>query len=354
MRITRYKSHSGAATTIMMVALFLVGVMFSSMAIDVGVYFNAQNMMQTAANAGAMAGIDKLVKSKQMSLSQKQSEAIEVAQNYVAENATVGMPFISDINDITFDTSNNANTMQVKVLRKEGKTGGQIPTLIANMVGISGTDATATAKAKANGRISSINGGVRPIYACDAQWKMALNLINQGLPSPRVRIYGDRFQIFQSNSWTDVTNGCPVPGSGNWGFADLRDGAPGTVGASTIGEWFANGYPGSVEVGKTYSTKPGNFIGSGPVSDALTTLINNKTEVFLPVVPIDKFTGQGSNTQVQPSAFVGFVFTNFKANGSSDSRYIEGYYVKKTCNASTCSTNTTASEGGVYKIQLVG
>jgi Flp pilus assembly protein TadG len=376
MNTRQLKSNAGAATTLMTVATFLLGLMTSSMAVDVGIYFNTQNMMQTAANAGAIAGINKLVKSKAWSSEQKQDDAREVAQDYVTENATENVPLASDAQDIEFGyidpevktadadslgshTTDQAfastggyNALRVTVARKENKTGGQVATLLARLFGITGTDAVARAWAMADANVSAIHGGVRPIYACDAQWKMALTQINQGLASPLVRIYGDKYQIQQGTSWVDISAGCPAPGSGNWGFADLRDGNPGTVGASTIGDWFRNGYPGTVEVGKTYSTKPGNFIGSGPVSDALSQLIINKTEVFLPVVPINEFLGNGSNTQVKPSAFVGFVFTGFKANGNTNSRYVEGYYVKKTCNGNSCSTSSQAEVGGVIKTRL--
>jgi hypothetical protein len=167
-----------------------------------------------------------------------------------------------------------------------------------------------------------------------------------------IRIYGSKFLMDGS------TQDCPVPTSGNWGFADLRDCNPGTVGASTIGDWFLNGYSGVVTAGQCYSTKPGNFISSGPVSSALDTLIKNKTVITIPLA--SSFNGSGSNSSVDVSGFAGFVIKSYVGNGNANNRYIEGYYTFTKCpQGGQCTVSAPTNNcpnnkpGGVVSLRLV-
>jgi hypothetical protein len=360
---------------IQLVGVTLISLMVSSLGVDFAWYFAAQNQLQTAADAGALAAIHKLFDGTAPSASARQQAAITVAQNFVAQNTTQGValdsqdvtfgyvdPSTKRANLNTFTTASSSsglshtggyNAIKVAVHRDAGHTGGAMPTVFAQLFDFDTMDAAAFAIAMADNRIGQVNSGVRPIYACESQWLLAKAALDAGNTSPRVRIYGDNFQIQQQGQWRNVA-GCPSPGSGNWGFADLRDCNNGSVGASTVGQWFANGYPGSVTVGQCYSTKPGNFIASGPVNSALNGLISNQTEVLVPVVPANAFRGKGSNTQVTPSAFVGFVFTGYQATGNQNGRYIEGYYTRKVCSSGQCEPRETATAGGVSVLRLVG
>ena len=151
-----------------------------------------------------------------------------------------------------------------------------------------------------------------------------------------------------------VTNipGCPQMGSGNWGFADLRNCSPDAVGSSTIGDWFAKGFPGTVNTGQCYSTNPGNFISS--ISTQLDNLISSQTIFPLPLY--DSFGGGGSNTYVNVSGFVGFKITGYKDNGAQATRYIEGRFLRHTCKQGCTSgdvgTGGTTPGGSVVKIRL--
>lgn len=175
--------------------------------------------------------------------------------------------------------------------------------------------------------------------------------MEDGVPENNtVRIYGDHVEV------DGVQNqaGCPAMGSGNWGFADLRNCSPDAVGSSTIRDWFSKGFPGTVNVGECYSSSPGNFISSA--SGELDKLISDKTLFPLPLY--DSWSGGGSNTAVNVSGFVGFRITGYKANGSQASRYIEGKFYRFACKEG-CNTSGsngagagTTPGGSVVKIRL--
>jgi hypothetical protein len=449
-----HKRSYGYANIALMTGLTLIGFMVFSLAIDTAKTLTVQNNLQTAAEASAMAGIQEFWLSDASSSDAKQEDAKEMAQDLSDANLPKDINFIAD--DVEFgyvdpDTktanedfdlphptkymaTGGYNAIKVIVIRDEEHSAGAVPTWFGSMFGKNKIDTQANALAMLSVQIGKITSGLRPIYGCQAQYDAVKQYVDQGLSSPKVRIYGDSYYIYtglgsplasaeksgnvyissisgfsmdktlssfmqnkselgflgtyalgaaggngngngngggnnsgsgssndngnsgnssdQLEGWTLVA-GCPEPGSGNWGFADLRDCSSGSVGASTVGDWFANGYNGTVEVGKCYSTKPGNFIASGPVSNALDQLIANQTKIMIPVVPENGFNGSGSNTQVYPSSFVGFVITDYKATGNQESRYIEGYYTKMTCKGQ-CHISGSAGEGSIAKIEMIG
>ncbi len=370
------RTGSSGTGVIQLVGVTLISLMVSSLGVDFAWYFAAQNQLQTAAESSALSAAYKLFKSKAPSPAQRQQEAVRAAQTMTTENlpgelngaldtddVTFGFvdPATRKVNSSTFTTPTQSpgfahtggyNAVKVSLHRDNGHTGGQLPTVFAQLFNVNGLDAEAHAIAMADNHIEKVVSGVRPIYSCEAQWLRSKQNLDAGTQPPNVRIYSDRFQTQESGRWTASPN-CPTPGAGNWGFADLRNCTSNSVGACTIADWFWNGYPGPVSVGTCYSTKPGNFLSAGDVSRALDSLISNKTEVLIPVVPLNQFRGSGSNTNVLPSAFVGFVFTNYRATGSESSRYVEGYYTRTVCSTGQCVSAETADEGGVSTVRLV-
>jgi hypothetical protein len=87
-------------------------------------------------------------------------------------------------------------------------------------------------------------------------------------------------------------------------------------------------------------------------SSAIDELIDNETAITLPM--FDSFSGNGSNTQVDVSGFVGFVITDYVATGPSDSRYVEGHFTQTVCGNNCQLTNsTTPATGNLAKIRLI-
>lgn len=351
---------------IQVLGLFLLGLITSALAIDFGYYYAAQNQLQTVADSASLAAATELYRDIDVDLNTKLSSARTAATDMADENMN---GFSLDNQDIIFGyidpttkkydaatfqtpTSNpdyaltgGYNAVWVKARRTTDSLNGALNTIMANMIGITQMNTMAVSVAYLDQTVSTLtNGGLRPIYACEAQFKATMQ---DGIPENNtVRIYGDHVEV----DGVQNTSGCPAMGSGNWGFADFTDCNSGTVGASTIRTWFANGYPGSVSAGQCYSTKPGNFISS--ISNELDTLIGNET--IFPIPLYDSWSGNGSNGKVNVSGFAGFKITDYVANGAQANRYIEGHFYRYACkNGCTASTNGNTTPGGsIVKLRL--
>jgi len=348
-----------------MIGIILITLAMSSLAVDVGYALVFQNHLQTTADAAALAGSVRLFKSNSAA-SVRAVEARQASEDLVDDNmpetyldtGDITLGYINPANKTydpsSFTTPNSSsaytstggyNAVRVNIRYTDDSTNGEVPTLMAKIFGVDSIPTQATSVSLIDSNIGSItNGGLRPLYVCQAQFQQAMA---DGNPANNVaRIYGDKFYLDGSNT----ISGCPAPGSGNWGFADLRNCAPGAVGNSTLGDWWANGYSGTVNAGSCYSTQPGNSISSNNVKTALDALIADQTVILLPL--IDTFTGSGSNTSVNVVGFTGFVITGYVANGSASNRHIEGYFTNALCSSGCKSGTGNGGTSGVATIKL--
>jgi len=344
----------------------LISLMISAFGIDFAFYFAAQNRLQTEADSAALAATQQLYGSITVDPNEKLTEAKEAAQDLVESNESgmslasediafgfidpttqkyIASDFRTPSSNTSYASTNGYNAVYVRVRKSEEGPNGPMNTIMANLMGISHMNAEAEAIAFVDQSIDTIdNGGVRPIYACQAQVNRAME---DGIPeNDTVKVYGDHVEL------NGVQNeaGCPAMGSGNWGFADLRNCNSNAVGSSTISDWFSSGYPGTVSVGQCYSTNPGNFIQS--IQPELDTLIANKT--IFPVPLYNTWSGGGSTSKVDVSGFMGFQITGYKATGTASGRYIQGKYLRYICTkgCSSSKTGTTTPGGAVVKIRL--
>ena len=364
----KYKARRGH-NLILLIGIFLLVLMSSVLSIDMAFYFTAQNQLRTASDAASLAATDELFQSDGETPGERQTDALLAAIDLVEENLQEGVsvaaedvvfgfidPNTMEYNADTFsvpsgdpayDATGGYNAVRVAVQRAEGSINTPLPTIMANILGIGqmNTLAVSTAVMEQNNQISSVtNGGLRPIYSCEAQ---VIAAFADGDPTDQTaRIYGDHFELDGDSFAGD----CPAPGSGNWGFADFTDCSSGTVGASTIADWFEFGYPGTVNVDECYSTKPGNFISGAGIPNILDNLIATQTVIMLPVN--NTFNGNGSNTSVDISGFVGFVVTGYRSNGPASGRYIEGYYTDYICAQGCTSDEATAPSIGASIVDL--
>jgi Flp pilus assembly protein TadG len=344
--------------------IILIGLMISSMGIDFAYYFAANNELQTAADSAAMAAATELYRDISIDPTVKMNDARVQAQSYLSKNqsnmvlttADVLFGFVNPVTKIYNSTSFSTpsadanyaatggyNAVRVLVRKDQGSANGQLNTIMANLFGLHKVDLTAGSVAMVDQTIDTMNnGGLRPIYACQAQFNRTMQ---DGIPENNlVRIYGDHVEI----DGVQNTAGCPAMGSGNWGFADLTGCGAGTVGASTIATWFSGGYPGLVTVGQCYSTKPGNFIAS--LTSELDTLVSKGT--IFPIPLYNSWSGNGSNTNVNVSGFAGFKITSYVAHGAQANRYIEGRFYRYLCNTNCSSSGTTTPGGSVVRLRL--
>jgi Flp pilus assembly protein TadG len=353
---------------IVMIGLTFVGLMISALAIDFTYYFCARNIMQTAADSAALAAAEEMYRDITPDPATRLNDARTQAKLYLVknqpnmtlENTDVLFGYINPATRLydpnTFSTpsnnpnyaaTNGYNAVRILVRKTADSSNGALNTIMANMVGLHKMDVAVGSVALVDQAVSGIdNGGLRPIYACQAQFNRTMQ---DSIPENNVvRIYGDHVEI---DGVQNVT-GCPAMGSGNWGFADFTNCGAGTVGASTIRDWFASGYPGPVNIGQCYSTKPGNFISS--MRTQLDTLVANGT-VF-PIPLYDSWGGNGSNTHVNVSGFAGFKITNYVATGAQANRYIEGRFYRYVCRmGSGCTTGgsgTISPAGSVVRLRL--
>lgn len=368
--LKRRRGVSPGAQILVMMGIFLVGLMISALAIDFAYYFTARNELQTASDSAALAAATELYRDITVDPTTRRKDATLEAQTYLSKNQPNMTLDTSDVlygfidpttkvynsasfttpsNDPNYASTGGYNAVRVLVRKTQGSSNGQLNTILANMVGIHKMDVSTGSVAMVDQTVNTLNNaGLRPIYACQAQFNLTMQ---DGIPeNDTVRIYGDHVEV----NGDPNTAGCPAMGSGNWGFADFTDCSAGTVGASTIGDWFASGYPGSVVVGQCYSTKPGNFIAS--MTSQLDTLVSNGT-VF-PIPLYNSWGGNGSNTNVNVSGFAGFKITDYVAHGAQSSRYIEGHFYRYVCNSgcsSTYSANATATTtpgGSLVRLRL--
>lgn len=343
--------------------LIFISLMISALSIDFSYYFAAQNRLQTAADAAALAAAMQLYRSTSHDSNRKVSEAINAAKDFVDENEPGLKLAIDDvtfgyINPITkrydpysftsfsihpdFASTGGYNAVRVKIFRAKNKTNAPLRSMMANLFGVSSMDTAAHSVALIDKNITSINnGGLRPIYACEAQVQKALK--DGVLENNTIRVYSDHLEI--DGEW-DIEN-CPPRDSGHWGFSDFSNNG-GSLGLNGIGSWFDQGYPGTVALGNDYSTQSDNFLDS--VSPQLDTLISQETVFPIPIY--SQWGGGRSTNHVNITGFVGFQLTDFKNNGRY--QYLEGHFERYICNKGCASNgNETASAGSsVVKIRL--
>jgi Flp pilus assembly protein TadG len=228
---------SPGAGVIQLLGLILVSLMISALSIDIGYYFAAQNGLQTAADSASLAAVSELYRNIDVDPKLKIADAKNAAQDFLDRNET-GLKLVGD--DVVFgfvdpaskiyDSDNfrqptanpnyaltsGYNAIYIKVGRGTGSSNSPLKTIMANLFGISSMDTAAESVALIDQTVNGItDGGVRPIYACQAQFDRTMQ---DGIPENNVvRIYGDHIEVDGVQNQT----GCPSMGSGNWGFADL-------------------------------------------------------------------------------------------------------------------------------------
>lgn len=354
--------------TIQLCTLLFIGTMVGAFAIDMGLNYTAQDQLQTVADAAALAGANELLRTDSASSATKQQDAIDSALEYGQENLNISTmdsddvilgyidpltrtydksTFTTPTNDSDYAATGGYNAVRVKIKAGNDGEGTPVPSIMGQMFGVANMNTVATAVAFSDNNVGELTDGLRPIYTCAAQFTQANS--DGDLSNDTIRIYGDEFQV--NGTQLTLADGCPPPGSGNWGFADLRDSAPGSPGNSTLASWWEDGFSANpVEAGSYYSTQPGNSINSNNVTTALDTLMNNNTVFAVPLIDED-YTGNGSNTQVHVVGFAGFQITNYSASGNNS--WIEGKFVRKVCN-NNCSSSDDGSAvgGGMIKLRL--
>jgi hypothetical protein len=216
------RSHERAQIAVVLALLLPVLVGSIAMSADVGVlYFNWQ-ILQAAADSGAVAGAAYLPSNP--------SQAISTANGYATTNGAVS----AEIMSTTVSAGDTSLNIQIK---------RNIPYSFALLLGL----ATGSVSVQATAQIQTIGAttGVTPI----------------GI---------DYRQSYSSGQVVTLMQG--QVGPGNWGPLGL-----GGTGASNLSQNIEYGYPGSISVGDLLTTATG--MATGPIRSAFNFVINEGQSV---------------------------------------------------------------------------
>ncbi len=279
----RISSDRGQAAviTVMFLATLLGAV---AMVLDVGSWFREQRDTQADADAAALASAQALPGDL--------GKASALASQYLDKNVA-GAGRV-----ITFSTANVPNdTVTVKVDR-------DAPGTFSKLFGIDSVNVHATAKARAGGVQAA--KWVAPIVVNIKHQELNCGVEN-GKPVP---CFGKSTQI-------DL-NDLHKPGSGtaagSFALINLEANNTGSIGASTIGDWIAEGYDQYMELGN-YNSAPSALWNDSHVKGAMADRLSGDPVLLFPIY--DRITGSGSGAEYHVVGWVAFHVTSYDANGSS-------------------------------------
>lgn len=295
--------------------MFLIPLLcFGALAIDVAWVTVVKNELQTAADAAALAGAAKLTSSGSTSLNWTQAAAAAnsaVSLNRAAGaslstgNVTTGYwnlartPSVMQATTITPGTY-DAPGIQVTVSRTTNVNGGQIPLLLAGLLGIPGASGSATAVAVVSSPGAIGAGGVFPVAVdqcvLSLYWNASTNLpLLDPLTNLPYELLITNGQMFGAS--------CPT---GAWtSFLTSANDVP------TIAGLMQTGNPTQLSIGESIYLAPGAktaLYGSVPVG----------TTVLLPVVT------QSATSSYVP--IVGFAAFQIDASVGGSGKYIMGHF----------------------------
>jgi hypothetical protein len=319
--MTSLRSQTGQ--TLVTAVIFLTMLLgMTAAVVDVGSWFRAQRAAQSAADAAALAGAQKLPTDPTTA----RDDAIKYANlnGGGLQQQDVAVSSVAAAND----------TLGVHVQR-------QAPGFFSSIV-----------------RIFSVNVGAeaaaRGFKAGSAKYvaPIVVNIHHPNLcPSIPIPV---QFPIPAGtcapkfNAATTINLGkAGAPGA--FDMLNLnQDQDHGTVGSSTIGVWIEDGFDGYLDLGKYFSA-PGAKFNSSNVRDALTHRIAENPVLLFPVY--DVIAGNGSNATYNVIAWAAFEITDFDMSGSNG--WISGQFKSTIWDAIETTSGDQAPDLGVHSVALV-
>ncbi len=344
---------------ILTAGLLFFTMIIGSIVVDMGLYLRQQQALQNAADAASLAAVQAFFESSASSTSGKETDAVTAANTMAQANGfsvaqgdlSFGYvdPVTTTYDSTVFNTASSnpvfASTggydaVLVNVSAGQNKTNSQIPSIFANVFGVSGFSSSAQSVAVYRGGANGVSG-LRPFYMCVGAWNEAQS--DYGDPTiPEITFYGSTLEV----NGTSVTgaNNCGAMGPGNWGFADFGEGN----GAPALANVIANGWSQEVDAGSNEGVTPGNKINSCQVGDAIQQLISNQTVITVPLY--DTSSGNGNNATFHIVGFAGFQVDGYQSHGNNS--YIQGHFKKTAC-VTGCNYTGTSTISGTTSFKLV-
>lgn len=281
--MTRFRSSDGQVT-VLAAAIMVFLVAMVAFVLDIGSWFREQRATQSTVDAAALAGAQALPTDP--------TQAQSLATTFADDNGgSSGM---------TVTIGNQWSTDDKITVTKSKPADG----FFSQVLGI--TTVTVSAKATAVAEPPLEAYGVAPIV---------VNIMHPKLSGTGCPCYGP------SNLTTIPLGAAGAPGAFDLINLDLSN-PNGTIGASTIGDWIANGFDDYLPLGD-YFSRPGAAWNNSSIQDAL--ISKDGKELLFPVY--DVLGGSGSNAEYHIIAWVGFHLTGqVAANGSTGS--ITGYFTR--------------------------
>jgi hypothetical protein len=284
--MNRLRSEHGQAAVLTVIFLAaLLGAI--AMVLDVGSWFREQRATQSAADASALAAAQALPQDAGMSSA--------LGSEYLAKNGGGTAEFT--FSRFQFDN----DTITVKVTR-------QAPGFFAKLFGIDSVDVHAKASARA--------GGIQA-----AKWvaPIVVNIQHPDLNCSVAR--GRPVPCFGKPTEVDLDH-LHKPGAGtaagSFALINLEQGATGTTGASTIGNWIVTGYDQYMELGD-YSSVPSAMFNDSHVKGAMAERLAGDPVLLFPIY--DRITGSGQGAKYHVVGWVAFHVTSYNANGNAGKIY---------------------------------
>jgi hypothetical protein len=297
------RSHEQAQIAVVLALLLPVLVGAIAMSADVGVlYFNWQ-ILQAAADSGAVAGAAYLPSNP--------SQAITTANGYATKNGAVAAEIVSTT------VSPDRTSLNIQIKRN-------VPYSFALLLGL----VTGSVSVQATAQIQTIGTttGVTPI----------------GI---------DYRQSYSSGQVVTLMQG--QVGPGHWGPLGL-----GGTGGSTLSQNIEYGYPGSISAGDLLTTDTG--LATGPIRSAFNFVINQgqsvdpggtfanhtPTDPRVLIVPMVDYSSVNGSSQVPVKGFAALWLVS--VNNNND---IQTYFINQVAPGST--PNKLVQNFGAYKAVLV-
>jgi Flp pilus assembly protein TadG len=282
---SRIRPESGQA--LVLIAVILTGLVgMAALVVDVGSWYHADRKLQTAADAGALAGAQHLPTD--------QGTATTVARDYAQRNYSgIPSPAVTFPSAGEIDVRATANT----------------PGFFARVISSAFSSVQVKAHARAAVSVPLTMKNVAPIAVKNTA---ACAVTNPGCYGQTVTVSFDESQVSSSTiglinvkCYSDSSTGCDA----------------GQTGGSELKDEIENGWPQPLPANKWYGVKTGETV--GPVRQGLQDAANRAQVLFFPV--FDQVGNGGRSFHI--IGWAAFVIDPTGVNWGSQTRQLTGHFV---------------------------